>query len=119
MEDLSVSAARDLSGNSLINTLVSKCNGMFGMIERFVGYKAPRTVTSYLYSILVCSNLKHSVLQFFLYEMQALESIQWAHTRYTLNYPDLKHNDRCTIPQNISSQSLYIFKVGSIVILPT
>ena len=32
MKDLDVSAARDLLWNTLINTLVSKCNTMMGMI---------------------------------------------------------------------------------------
>ena len=50
MKDLGVSVTSDLSWNSHINTLVSKCNRMMGMIKRSVGYKAPINVTSYLYS---------------------------------------------------------------------
>ena len=61
--------------HSLINTLVSKCNRMMGMIKRSVGYKAPISVTSDLYSALVCSNLEHF---YFFNEIQALESFQWA-----------------------------------------
>ena len=59
MKDLDVSITSDLSWNSHINTLVSKCNRMMGMIKRSVGYKAPINVTSYLYSTLVRSSLEH------------------------------------------------------------
>ena len=71
-----------------------------GMIKRSVGYKAPINVTSYLYKTLVLSNLEHcstvwsSLFNF--YEMQALESIQRAGTRYILNYPDVKYSERCS-----------------------
>ena len=44
---LCVSAARDLFWNSFINTLVSKCNRILGMIKRYVGYPHIN-VTSYL-----------------------------------------------------------------------
>ena len=40
MNDLGVSVTSYLSWNSHINTLVSKCNRMMGMIKRPVGYKA-------------------------------------------------------------------------------
>ena len=54
MEYLGVSAARGVLWNSLINTLVSKCKIMMVMIKRAVGYVAPITATSYLYSALGC-----------------------------------------------------------------
>ena len=41
MKDLGVSVTSDLSWNSHINRLVSKCNRMMGMIKRSVGYKVP------------------------------------------------------------------------------
>ena len=72
---------------------------MMGMIKRSVCYKAPIDVTSYLYSTLVLSNLEHCSTvwcSFNLNEMQALESIQRAATRYILHYPDVKYSERCT-----------------------
>ena len=59
MKDLGVFAAHDLLWNSIINTILSKCIRMMRMIKRAVGYKALITVTSYLYSVLACSNLEH------------------------------------------------------------
>ena len=59
MKDLGVSVTSDLSWDSHINALVSKCNRMMGMIKRSVGYKTPINVSSYLYSTLVRSNLEH------------------------------------------------------------
>ena len=59
MKDLGVSVTSDLSWNSPINALVSKCNRMMGMIKRSVGYKTHINVTSYLYGTLVRSNLEH------------------------------------------------------------
>ena len=50
MKDLGVFAARDLLWNSLINTLVSECNNIMGMIQSSVGYAAPIIVTSYLHN---------------------------------------------------------------------
>ena len=55
IKGLGVFAARDMLWNSLINTLVSKCTRMMRILKRYVGYKAPKTVTSYLYSARVCS----------------------------------------------------------------
>ena len=98
MKDLGVSVTSDLSWNSRINTLVSKCNRMTGMIKRSVGYKAPID-TSYLYSTLVRNNLEQCSTiwsPFNFNEMQALESIQRAATRYILHYPDVKCSERCT-----------------------
>ena len=97
MKDLGVSVTSDLSWNCHINTLVSKCNRMMGMIKGSVGYKAPINVSSYLYSS--SSNLEHcsTVWSAFNFnEMQALESIQRAATRYILHSPDVKYNERCT-----------------------
>ena len=99
MKDLGVAVTSDLSWNSYINTLVSKCNRMMGMIKRSLGYKAPINVTSYLYSTLVRSNLEHCSTvwsPFNFNEMQALEFIQRAATRYILQYPDVEYSERCT-----------------------
>ena len=99
MKDLGVSVTSDLSWNCHINTLVSKCNRMMGMIKRSVGYKAPINVTSYLYGTLVRSSLEHFSpvwSPFNFNEMHALESIQRAATRYILHYPDVKYSERCT-----------------------
>ena len=94
MKDLGVSVTSDLSWNSPINALVSKCNRMMGMIKRSVGYKTHINVTSYLYGTLVRSNLEHcstvwSPLNF--NKMQALESIQRAATRYILHQWRIQH----------------------------
>ena len=62
MKDLDVSVTSDLSWNSHINTLVSECNRILGVIKRSVGYKAPINVTSYLYSTLVAV-ISNTVLQ--------------------------------------------------------
>ena len=70
-----------------------------GVVKRLVGYKAPINVTSYLYSTHVRSNLEHSSTvwsSFNFNDMQALESIQRAATRYILSYPDVKYSERCT-----------------------
>ena len=85
MKDPGISVTSDLSWNSHINALVSKCNRMMGMIKRSVGYKAPINVISYLYSTLVRSNLEHCSTvwsPFTFNEMQAVETIQRAATRY-------------------------------------
>ena len=68
-EDLVVSAARDLLWNFFINTLVSKCSRMMGTIKHDVGYKAPITVKSYLYSVLACNNLEHCSTAWFLFNL--------------------------------------------------
>ena len=81
MKDLGVSVISDLSWNTHINALVSKCNRIMGMVKCSVGYKAPINVTSYVYSTLVRSNLEHCSTvwsPFNFNEMQALEFI----TRY-------------------------------------
>ena len=78
MKDLGVSVASDLSWNTHINAVVSKCNRMMGMVKLSLGYKAPIDVTSYLYSTLVRSNLEHCSTvwsPFNFNTMQALESI--------------------------------------------
>ena len=99
MKYLGVSVTSDLSWNSHINTLVSKCNRTMGMIKRSVGYKAPINVTYYLYSTLVRSNIEHCSTvwsTFHFNEMQALGSIQRAATRYILPYTKVKYSERCT-----------------------
>ena len=59
MNDLGVSVVLDLLCNTLLNTVVCKCSRIKEMLKRYVCYKAPITVTSYLYSVLICSNLEH------------------------------------------------------------
>ena len=68
-----------------------------GMIKRYVGYKAPIHVKSYVYSTLVRNNLERSSTVWSPFNgIQALVYSQRAATCYILNYPDLKYNERCT-----------------------
>ena len=65
MKYLGVTAARDYLWNSLVNTLVSKCNIMMSMTKRSVVYKTHINVTPDLYRALVCRNLTHCSMDWF------------------------------------------------------
>ena len=93
MNDLFVSAARDMLWNSLLNTLVSKCSIMMGRIKIICWLES-----SYNGYILLCTVHLFAVI---------LNTVLVLYTRYILNYPHLKYNERY-IPQNIRSiQSLF------------
>ena len=81
-------------GDWLIN------NGTMGMIKRAVGFNVPVNVTTSLYRTLVRSNLEYcssvwspSIVS----DTKVIESIQRAATRYILNYPEIKYDQRCTM----------------------
>ena len=69
------------------------------MMKHSIGYKAPINVTYYLHNTFVCNNIEqlfYKLSPFNFNQIQALEFIQRAATRYILNHPDLKYNERCT-----------------------
>ena len=69
-----------------------------GMIKRAVGCNAPVNVTSSLYRTLLQSNLEYCSSAWSpstVSDTKAIESIQRAATRYILNYPEIKYDQRC------------------------
>ena len=71
-----------------------------GMNKRAVGFIAPVNVTTSLYRTLVRSNLEYCSSVWSpstVSDTKAIESIQRAATRYILNYPEIKYDQRCTM----------------------
>ena len=90
------------------------------MIKWAVGFNAPFNVTTTLYRTLVRCNSEYCFSVWFpstVSDTMAIESIQRAATRYILNYPEIKYDQRCTM-LNLHSLSyrreitdlLYVFK---------
>ena len=70
------------------------------MIKRAVGFNAPVNVTTSLYRTLVQSNWEYCSSVWSpstVSDTKVIESIQRAATRYILNYPEIKYDQRCTM----------------------
>ena len=70
------------------------------MIKRAVGFNVPVNVTTSLYRTLVQINLEYCSSVWSpstISDTKAIESIQRAATRYILNYPEIKYQQRCTM----------------------
>ena len=73
-----------------------------GMIKRAVGFNARVNVTTSLYRTLVRSNLEYCSSVWSpstVSDTIAIESIQRAASRYVLNYPEIKYEQRCIMLQ--------------------
>ena len=100
MRDLGVLINTNLTWGTHCRGLINKCNRTIRMIKRAVGFNAPVNVTTSLYRTLVRSNLEYcsSVCSpSTVSDTKAIESIQRAATRYILNYPEIKYDQRCTM----------------------
>ena len=98
MRDLVVLIKNNRTWGTHCRGLINKWNRTMGMIKRAVGFNAPVIVTTSLYRTLVRSNLEYcssvrspSTVS----DTKDIESIQRAATRYFLNYPDIKYDQRC------------------------
>ena len=100
MGDLGVLIYTNLTWGTHCRGLIDKCNRTMGMIKRAVGFNAPVNVTTSLYRTLVRSNLEYCSSVWSpstVSDTKAIESIQKAATRYILNYPEIKYDQRCTM----------------------
>ena len=100
MRDLGVLINTNLTWGTHCRGLINKCNRTMDMIKRAVGFNAPVDVTTSLYRTLVRSNLEHCSSVWSpstVSDTKAIESIQRAATRYILNYPEIKYDQRCTM----------------------
>ena len=93
MRDLGVLINNNLTWGTHCMGLINKCNRTMGMIKRAVGFNAPVNVTTSLYHTLVRNNLDYCSSVW----SPSTVSIQRAATRYILNYPGIKYDQRCTI----------------------
>ena len=100
MRELGVLINTNLTWGTHCKGLITKCNRTMSMIKRAVGFNAPVNVTTSLYRTLVRSNLEYCSSVWSpstVSDTKAIESIQRAATRYILNYPEIKYDQRCTM----------------------
>ena len=120
MRDLGVLMNTNLTWGTHCRGFIDKCNRTMGMIKRAVCFNASVNVTISLYRTLVRSNLEYCSSVWSpstVSDTKATESIQRAATRYILNYPEIKYDQRCTMlrlhPLSYRREStdlLYVFK---------
>jgi hypothetical protein len=120
-KDLGVVFDSKLCFNEHIDSLISKCNQINGLIKRSVGYHAPSHVKLQLYKSLTLSNMDYCSQvwspQGFV-KIRSLESVQRSMTKYILNDFDASYVDRCSeldlMPLTYRRECndlLYLFKV--------
>ena len=94
-KDLGVLVFSNLSWNGHIDNVESKCNRVYGIIKRVVGYHTPNNVAFNLYkslltrSIVVVWSLQNAK------ELTKLESVQRGMTRSVIKFDGHSYQDRC------------------------
>ena len=93
MRDLGVLVNTNLTWGTHSRGLINKCNRTMGMIKPAVGFNAP-VITLVRSNLEYCSSVwSPSTVS----DTKAIKSIQRAATRYILNYPKIKYDQRCTM----------------------